>query len=195
MPFIAAEKVELPQRTILSVEGRRGSGKSEFGLWGPAPVAYHRFDVASEGALRKVRALRPGAIQCCTYDFEHPRTEKNERGQVQKFDKIVVEEAEHLYNEFVKDYRFALNNGFKSAVIDDGTTLWELFRVARFGKIEQVPQERYGMINWEWKRMLKESLAAEVCLTVLHPTKEEWIKVQDEQGRWGSTKTGKLIMP
>jgi hypothetical protein len=193
MAFLDAERLELPKRIILSIEGLRGTGKTEFGLWGPAPVGYFRFDMASEGAIRKMRAKRPGCIKVCTYDFERPMSVK-EGMTVRAFDKDLIDTAVEIYNSFAADYRYAHKNGMKSLVVDDLGTLWELFRIARFGKVEQVPPERYGLLNFELKRLLKESLEAGVMLTCISPLKEQWVDSEDAAGKRKSYNTGKYIL-
>ena len=100
MSFVDASAVDLPQRAIMSVEGMRGVGKTRFGLWGKAPVALLRFDQASEGALRELRTLRPGAIKVSTFDFEKPKAEKKE-GRAVPLDKDIIEMATGIISSFV----------------------------------------------------------------------------------------------
>jgi hypothetical protein len=190
MPFIDADKVELPQRAIISVEGMRGAGKTRFGLWGKAPVALLRFDQASEGALRELRAARPGAIKVSTFDFEKPSTVKKEN-KVIPADKDLIEMANGIYTAFVTDYRWALDNGFKTVVIDDGSTIWDLLRLARLGKLAQIPPERYAFVNTEFKRLLKETLEHDATLVIITPMREEWSDYKDESGQRKSGRTGK----
>jgi hypothetical protein len=190
MAFIDADKVELPQRAILSVEGMKGTGKSRFGLWGRAPVAMLRFDQASEGALRELRGLRKGAIKVSTFDFEKPSTEKKDN-KVLKADDEIISMATKIYMDFVTDYRWALANGFKTIVVDDSATPWDLLRLIRLGKLAQVPPERYAFVNAEFKRLLKEALEHEATLVLLTPLREEWSDYIDESGKRKSGRTGK----
>lgn len=190
MPFVDASKIDLPQRAIIAVEGLRGVGKSEFGLWGRAPVAYMRFDCASEGALRKIRDKRPGAIQVSTFEFDRPQAPKSGT-KVLEFDDEVIEKAQEIYSAFLVDYHFAINNGFKTIVLDDAATIWELLRIVSFKKVQQIPQQKYDMLNFNFKRLLKEPEAAGINLIAIHPLKEEWLDVNDSDGKKvTSRKTG-----
>lgn len=192
--YVDAEDLQFENRAIVAVEALRGDGKTTFGLWAKGPVLYQRFDFASEGALKKVRAKRPGDIKVATYEYSRPETKKK-GGRVEAFDAEALDTAKATYEDFLKDYYDWLTDvGTGSIVIDLAGTIWELTRIVRFGKVEQVPQNQYTIVNRDMKRIYNDAKAAGVNLVLLHHLKDEWIDRQGSNGQRESFRTGEFDM-
>lgn len=160
-------------RLIVSVEGLDKVGKTAFALSAPGPIAYLETDMGTEGVIEKFQAdkviLSPAAYES---RFE---------GGAAKND------AEKEFNRFEKEFRLALANT-RSVVIDTASDIWEMLRMARFGKLTQVKPHHYAPVNAEYKDLITSAYDSEANLILLHKLKATWAEGSDGK----SSKTGQF---
>jgi len=147
------------KRVILVVDGRGKSGKTHFGLTAPGPIAYIDMDQGSEGVMHKF--LPDKEIYYTTF-----RGLEEEDADVWKAN---WEELKECY------YAALRSDTVKSIVFDTGSELWEMARLARLGRLEKVPPERYGPLNREFKIMMGYAYNYDKNVILLHQLKPEYI--------------------
>ena len=176
----ATAKTGLKHRLILSVEGMEKQGKSHFGLTAPAPIGYFDFDTGSEGVVHKFA----GAKEIHINDY---RKLGNSLDQAQ----FTI-----MWERFREQFLGVLANpNIRTVIPDTATEVWELLRMARFGKLTQVMPYHYGPVNAEYREMMRKVYDSDKNLILLHKMKKRYRNDNWDGGyeRSGFTDTGYLV--
>ena len=130
----------VPQRLISQIAGEEKTGKSHLSLTGPGPVIYHSIDVGTEGVVEK---FQQQGKQIFVKEIRYQRGEP----------KSVYED---MWQTFKKDFDLGLSMGQGTVVLDTWTEVYELARLAKFGKLEQVQAHHYGPVYAELRGMIRD---------------------------------------
>jgi hypothetical protein len=170
-------------RLIVDVGGEEKSGKTHFGFTAPGPIYEHSFDIGNEGVIEKFQAQK--RIFVAEYELELQPDE----GSAQQ----VAEAANRVWDQFVANFRDGLHScGQGTTLVDTGTEMWELLRLARFGKLTQVMPHQYVAVNKEMQALLRECYNHNGSTIFLTKLKPEWENYTDSTGREKGRKTGKM---
>jgi hypothetical protein len=175
--FTEADSTVRP-RLVLSVEGRDKDGKSHFSLTAPGPIGVLNMDLGLEGVVHKFARDKKIYVS----DYKLPSTT---RGNA----KEVAEEADKVWTSLMADYKAALRS-FRTVVMDTATEVWELLRLARFGKLVQIMPHNYTIVNSEFREMLRMAYDSDANLILVHKMKAVWVDVPDGKGGTKGSKTG-----
>lgn len=145
------------RRLIVSVAGREKSGKSNFALTFPDPIAVINFDNGLEGVIEK---------------FAHKKVYHSEY----RINEIAVGKFVTEWERCAKEFRAALaEKTVRTLMVDDGTSMWELVRMARFGKLTQVMPHNYGPVNAEMRGLIRDAYSSDKNLVILHKLTQEYV--------------------
>lgn len=171
---------EMSQRLILLASAPQKSGKTHFGLTAPAKkkgkrsgLGVFNFDIGLEGVVQKFQHDKE--IHVCDCRLDIPRA--GAKGWSQKEMEATADSANRIWEKFLDRYQYALEH-FRSIVIDTGTELWELHRLARFGKLEQVKPHHYGPVNAEHRELFRMAYDTDVNLIYIQKMKDEYANDQ-----------------
>jgi AAA domain len=160
--FTRAQSV-VKRRLILSLEALEGAGKTRFTLTAPGPIAFINFDYGLEGVIEPFQVQKAIYVATVKLDF-------NGTGGKEK----VIEAAEKELAKVETNYQTALKQA-RTIVIDTGSELWELLRLAAFGKLEKVMPHQYTEVNQQMTRLIKLAYDSDANLLLTHRLKEQWI--------------------
>ena len=133
-------------RLIMALSGLEKTGKTHLALTAPAPITYLSLDFGTDGVIQPFAAKKLIRIK----EYKIVKARKSvERAEAMK-------QAEEVWEEFKDDYQFALDNS-RTVVVDTETEVYELIRLARFGKLEQVKPMHYGPLYRELKEVIIKS--------------------------------------
>lgn len=180
------------RRLIVNIEGEEKSGKDHMALtYTDGPVYIHSFDIGLEGVMEK---FLPGGMHYVEgrgdiYPMEYVLEVQPGEGSQQE----VADCAQKLWAQFVADYHEAVrqskdNNGL--VLVDTGTEVWELKRLAAFGKLTQVMPHHYGPVNAEMRDLIRFAYEGSNAV-FLHKRVDEWENYLDSQGKEKGRKTGR----
>ncbi|MDP2952181.1 MAG: hypothetical protein Q8O76_02545, partial [Chloroflexota bacterium] len=158
-------KKSTKRRIIAAIEGGEKSGKSTLALTAPQPLYVMNFDKGMEGVVDPFLGptqFGPGDIYLAHYDVPEVPTQNDK-------DKYT-----ETWEQFVGDYKYALKNG-ASVAIDSGSEMWELHRLARFGKLTQVLPRDFGPVNAEQDEIYKDAYETDVNLRVTFQLHAEYV--------------------
>ena len=140
------------KRLIISTEGLSGCGKTRFALSAPKPLAFLTLDRGFEDATHD-EAFSLANIDDADYSLDAIR---------EASDAAVAAAANLIWTEFVRDWVRALEKGrilagnrfekYRSAVCDTGTELYQLLRLARYGRVAKIPPVAYPDLYAEFRR-------------------------------------------
>lgn len=142
--FQPASKLKSRRRMILNVQGKEDSGKTHFLLTCPEPIALFDLDHNSESVVNKPEFADKN-IMVSEYYFDKPSKGANEAK--------LIKEADILWNRFMTEYMMCLKQ-VKTIAIDTAGLLWEMLRIARFGKLTSVMPHNYSVLNCEFNQLI-----------------------------------------
>lgn len=172
----ATDKI-LP-RLIASVSGREKNGKTSFALSAPGPIILFNLDYGLEGVIGKYAGDKD--IYVKEYRFRRNDT---------------PDKYNTLWANFTTDYYNALKSKARTIILDTATEVWELLRLARFGKLAQVQPYHYGPVNAEYMSLIREGYSYDKNVILLHKLKKQYVndKFSGDYERAGFTNTGFLV--
>lgn len=176
-------------RLIVSVEGTEKCGKNHFAFTAPGPLYFHDFDFGVEGVINKF--LPGGAYHVPGKVIHRAGYKLDVRAGAAIQD--AADTARPVWEKFKANYAEGLKKG-KTTVLDTGTEVYEVLRMAEFGKLTQVMPHHYGPVNQAMKDIWRQAYDSDSNLIVLHRMKEEWENKLNSQGKEVGSKTGRWEM-
>ena len=177
--FIRATK-KRSRRLIASIDGLEKQGKDHFALTAPGPICVISTDNGLDGVVQKFQDQKE--IYIAEYRL-------GSIGNTNGKKRTLEDQAEvsaicsKIWENIVRDYNDALNSGARTVIVDTSTELWEILRMARFGKLTQVMPHHYAPVNAEFDGFIKDAYEHEnVNLLLLHKLTEEWKNSADGKG-------------
>jgi hypothetical protein len=154
-----------PTKINLTVDAVQKSGKSHFALTAPGPIAYHDFDRGLGGVADKFPDKE-------IYHFNYVYSATNKLpGSDQA---PLAEKAAKVWSEFVRNV-LASAESHRSVVIDPGHRVWDLIRLARLGKLTQVPPLQYVAVNAEFTELIQKLHGSPANILWLHRMKPVYV--------------------
>lgn len=145
-------------RLIVDIHAQEKVGKTHFGLTAPGDIAMFNLDIGLEGVVHKFADKK----RIMVYDMHIPHNDP--------------ESAEKIWEDFKDVYAAALKDkSIRSIIFDTGSELWEMCRLARFGKIAQVQPWHYGPVNAEFNGVIRDAFRSQKNLVMLHKMKPLYV--------------------
>ena len=184
-----------PRRIIASIQGPVKCGKTRLALTAPKPCGYIAVEVGGdEGVVDQfipdgqdvydgiqsvqIRMATPAFVDRSAYPL-------NKDGD-KLYDAAVAAEnqivADAAYNKFLDAYYTSLAN-FRTTIVDTGSDLWELLRMAFYGKLEKVPQLAYTALNKAYDKLLDDAFSYQGNVIFTHHLKRVWESYTDNNGK------------
>jgi hypothetical protein len=158
---------DITKRMIVNVVGKEKQGKTNFGLTAPGPIVLFDFDYGLEGVINKFAGKK------AIYPSEY------------RINEISAGQFLSSWERFRKEFTGALKEKeVRSILIDTGTEMWELIRLARFGKLTQVMPQHYGPVNAELRGIVRDAYSSDKNLILLHKMTEIYVE-NKPSGRFG----------
>jgi hypothetical protein len=143
------------RRLIINVVGKEKQGKTNFGLTAPGPIILFDLDYGLEGVVSKFAGTK------AIYPSEY------------RINEISPAHFLSTWERFKKEFGGALKEKeVRSVIVDTGTEMWELIRLARFGKLTQVMPQHYGPVNSELRGLIRDAYSSDKNLIILHKMTE-----------------------
>jgi len=172
--------IETPRRLVISLEGKTGTGKTDFSLRTPTtPLIYFDVDVGTEGVVNKFQEM---GKQVLIYPVRVPR-----------------EANKALWSQMWTDFRMRATKVYnlKSGTViwDTASELYELCRLNHFGKLTEVKPSDYAVVNNEWREVLRIAYDSPLNTIFIHKVKPVWGVISSSSGRssLGKTKEVELV--
>ena len=185
MSKIAGDHTDDPssRRIFLLVEGEENTGKSTLMLQAPGPIGVMDYDLGMEGMAEDYVAETGKDIQTLPLQWQVTPGDKEK----------TAKDCEEVWRAAVQAMNHVLSSGkFRSLGIDTGSEMWELMRLARFGKLDRIKAHHYAPVNAEFQGQIKAYRDYETNVIMLHQLKEEY-KTKVVQGSETGVPTGNMI--
>lgn len=188
--FSLVENLPPSRRIVIAIDGRDRQGKTHFCFTAPSPIMYFDFDMGSEGMAEKFVAdsvmqgqfEHAGKIIVRSRPFvvrppEASGTESNKDNQ-----DLAKQEWLRLWNGYLHGLSKPIiqhkGKAYKARtiVIDTGSEMEELMRIAWFGKLTQVASFLYRERNSIMRDLVRRALESDVNVIFTHKLSAEWTK-------------------
>jgi hypothetical protein len=154
---------------IMAVKALPGKGKTHFSLTAPPPIAFFDMDDGITEIRDKFDLTDDQLLHFpVPYDGE---------------DDVIAEKA---LNNMAKQFDMCINapnDVVRSIVIDSDSELWEMIRLARFGRLKDVKPDSYGPVNREYMGYIKRAKKRKKNLILINQMKEEWVSPGMKKGK------------
>ena len=145
-------------RLILNVEGAEKEGKTHFALTAPGPIALIDMDIGLEGVVSKFSKQKKIFVASFNY---HEATSPDE--------------WEKMWVKMKTGFLDALaSKTIRTLISDTATEMWELCRMAAFGKLAQVKPHHYAPVNAEFRDLIRKAYDSDKNLILIHKQKKEY---------------------
>jgi hypothetical protein len=184
---------EYINRTIASVEGEVGTGKTYFGCTGPAPILIQNIDKGTEGVVEQFR--KDGKeIYEVEYEWNPAETEEEGGGDV-KEEAELKDAAIEIRDKWEKDYLYAINNGVRTCVMDNESRIWQVYRYAAFGGPNSGDMRDYDKLNLRFEALIAAAKKCEINLLMMRAMKDRWgmYGKPNAQGKKSFAKSGREV--
>lgn len=175
--FTDSKDRELLPRIIVSISALEKQGKTHFSLTAPDPIAFFSTDIGEEGVIEKFN-------------------KKIDILEVARIEEEAAEEAPEEWERFREAYLYCLQKAkIRTIILDTATEIWELLRMARFGRLTKVMPYQYGPVNAEYRALIREAYKWDKNLILVHKMKSKYVndKRTGEYERAGFNDTGYLV--
>lgn len=181
----AFKTVTKPTGTLfLSVRGPVAVGKTYTALKTvPGPVIYLNGDRDNDLALGRLRTkFKREIISTERYvlKFQHDAIRGKDGGALNDNAQV----ARVVRDRFKAEYLAALESDVRFIVIDQSAFIWSLIRIARWGKLTEIPQILYSQANWEMEQIIHQADDTGKVVIWITPSEQVWIDTveQTDQG-------------
>jgi len=159
VPGYEEVSIENILRIILNVEGGEKGGKSHFALTAPGPISLIDMDTGLEGVVNKFSKQKK--IYRASFNY-HDATSQNE--------------WETMWKKMKQAFFDALaTKVIRTLIVDTASEMWELCRMAAFGKLAQVKPHHYAPVNAEFRDLIRKAYDTDKNLILIHKQKKEYI--------------------
>lgn len=172
---------EIPLRLLVSSQGLDKTGKTEFWMGAPGPIAGVNLDIGTEGVIHKHSKKKSIWVMSMNVPFDpHNINAAFYKPHWQKLEKAYIGALEH------PDVR--------TVVVDTATDMWELMRLAEFG--DTTPKSRGGALDYKtanalYRSLIRKAYETDKNLILTHKVGQQWttkrVDGQDKRGWDGVT--------
>ncbi len=165
------------KRIVLCTRALDKLGKTHFAMTAPGPIAIVGLDTGTKEVASKFIGTKE---LICAYHKVTGNT--GNRGETQE---IASKEWQTVKDSLITAIR---HSKVRSLVVDTGTEVWELCRLAAFGKLEQVLPHHYGPVNKEMRDLVKLAYDRDDLNVIwIHKMKKEYSQNKKGEDSWNGS--------
>ena len=182
-----------PRRLIANIQGMPKVGKTHLAMTAKKPVGYIAVEIGGDEGVAD-QFIPTGSntfdgiqiVRIRMADPVYPNRDEFPKGRNGDADfqsaisEGVQSAADEALQKFYDAYYASLKN-FATTVVDTGSDLWEIARLANFGRLEKVPQLAYTQLNKSMDKIIDDAFSSPGSVLFLHHMKEKWESVIDEK--------------
>ena len=189
-----------PRRLICNIQGMPKSGKTRLALTAKKPIGYIAVEIGGdEGVVDQFIPVGADSFEDIQRTLIRiPAIEiPADIADADKYDKAVSAEVQRTagiaLDAFYTAYYASIQN-FATTIVDTGSDLWEIARLANFGRLEKVPQLAYTQLNKSMDKIIDDAFSAAGSVIFIHHMKELWSNVLGENGKMRGQASGEFGM-
>lgn len=155
------------QRLIVAIDGETGSGKNRLAFSFPDPIAFLSFDPNYATTLKEARQHRKRIYRAA---YTLPVIKPDGRNA-----EAIASTAGDLWDKVAVDFMGAVRDSkVQTIIVDTATELFELIKLAIYGKTVQVVQRDLGHAYATYRQFIREVESSDKNLVLIHKMKDEY---------------------
>jgi hypothetical protein len=175
--FVELRPETVPARIVLSTASGEKCGKTHFAFTAPGPISVVSADTGTKEVMRKF--LRQKSMAFCQVVAASDILEAEGAGGAKSAGRKQWDKAKTAVRR-ARDER-----QFRTVVMDTASELWELCRLASFGKLTQVMPHHYGEVNQEFRVFIKDLFERpDLNVVLIHKVKKEYKENKKGDSNW-----------
>ena len=172
-------------RTIATLDGEVGTGKTYFGLTARGPILSQNIDQGTEGVIEQF--------------VEQGKEIYDERyvwrpGELDEKD--LQDAAIEIRDKWEVDFRYAIDNGIGTVMWDTESRIWQVYRYAEFGDPNAGDIKNYDRLNQRFEANINLAKERDINLFLIRSMKDHWGMVgpvSQKTGKKGFGKAGREV--
>jgi hypothetical protein len=162
------------KRIVICTKALDKRGKTHFALTAPGPLAIVGLDTGTREVASKFIGQKE--LICAYHRVTGKTLNQNE----------TMEKAEAEWETVKGSLTVAMDHPrVRTLIVDTGTEVWELLRLARFGRLESVLPHHYGPVNKEMRDLVKRAYEREDLNVIwIHKLKKEYKEGKKGDSHW-----------
>lgn len=194
---------------IVSICGEEGQGKTHFSLSAPGPIAFFNTDIGLRGVVEKFAKEKDINVFNISVPSARPEDDKRVQERLKEREKgytvdqaikdLLSEDARTEWDRMISGVKYALlDSDIRTLVFDTATELWEMLRLAHFGKLTEVQSWHYGPCNADYRSLIKMFFKGDDPIKnviLIHKMKTIYVnnKATDKRESAGFSGTGHMV--
>lgn len=155
------------QRLIIAIDGETGTGKNKLAFSFPDPIAFLSFDPNYAKTLQEARKSRKRILRAA---YTLPVIKPDGRNA-----DAIASVAGDLWDKVAVDFMGAVRDPkVQTIIVDTATELFELIKLAIYGKTVQVMQRDLGHAYATYRQFIREVESSDKNLVLIHKMKDEY---------------------
>jgi hypothetical protein len=158
------------RRIFCMTQGNEKCGKTDWAFrYTPAPIGCISLDLGTQEVAEKF--IESKEVYLCSEEI--PNAGQDKAKYEVSWNRILTAHNAIMKNPEIRTY-----------IWDTGSEIWELLRLARFGKLTQVMPHHYGPLNDEFRKMIK-GIAVnrpDMNFIAIHKNKKEYRESKKKEG-------------
>lgn len=160
-------------RLLLGTQGLEKRGKTHFAYTAPGPIASISMDVGGEGMAEKFSGKVMEFVQHIPVPVIGSKTSNH---------KLYIDawiRSKAAYEKAVQHPKV------RTVVLDTGSDLWELMRLAEFGQLNKTGDRRqnYLVLNQMYRSLVRIAYETDKNLIVIHKVKKQYVSKTNDKGQ------------
>lgn len=156
------------QRLIVAIDGETGSGKNRLAFSFPDPIAFLSFDPNYAKTLKEARQQWKKRIYRASYSLPVIKPDGRNADSI-------ANAAGDLWDKVAVDFMGAIRDPkVQTIIVDTATELFELIKLAIYGKTVQVMQRDLGHAYASYRQFIREAESSDKNLVLIHKMKDEY---------------------
>lgn len=147
--------IDIRPRLLMSLDGLPGTGRTRFALTAPRPLWVIELDKGGlEGVLEDADGVE---VSRCSF-------RKN----------LSQDDAKRIADT-IEDDIIAGRDAGRTVIIDKATHLWQLFRLAEFGRLSKERSRNYEGVNTRMSELLQSFVETDTNLLLIHDMTDDYL--------------------
>ena len=171
------------RRIVMSTASKEKKGKTHWAMTAPGAIAAVSADAGTREVVEKFRARGKKIVLCEI--AAPPLVGLLKKDTVTK--DWIKEKAEEAWEKAKRAIVAIIESTkFRTLVVDTASEMWELCRLAYFGKLDHVRPQHYVEVNSEFRQLVKRAKERRDLNSIwIHKVKKEWKeKPGSDQANW-----------
>lgn len=179
------------RRTIATLDGEVGTGKTYFALTAGGPSVVFNLDQGLEAVVEQFRKEGKEIYDQPYVWIPGDPAEVEDEAEAKDLQDL----AKDIRSQFEKDFDYALNNGARTLILDTESRFWQVYRYAEFGAPNADNPRNYDELNQRFEAFINKAKARDVNLFLIRAMKDKWgaFGAPNAQGKKGFGKGGREV--